>query len=279
MLGPFVEKDGIPPIDDPERVGVMSADYPEDGGRVVEVVVGNEAIAYPIGILTYHEIVNDEVGGVPVSVTYCPLCDSASVLDRRMRLDDGSEAILEFGVSGFLLNSNVVMYERTTNGLWSQVLMKGLTGPYAGKSVRHIPVSVISLRDFKRRHPKGEVQTTNTGHERDYTRNIYAERGYFSDKTSVPDRFAFDYDDRIAPKELGVGVYAGGEAYFVIADAIRDEKFTLATPKGDVVMIARDAGVEILKAPEGAHTMQTFYHSWSAFHPRTEIIPAPADSH
>jgi len=278
ILGPFVPVDGIPPIDDPDRVAAASATYPEPDGRVVAVEINGEAVAYPIGILTYHEIVNDEVGGVPVAVTYCPLCDSAAVADRRFKSEDGETMTLRFGVSGVLLNSNVVMWEKNTRGLWSQVAMRAITGPHAGRSLTYLPIRMMSLQEFQSRHPRGEVMTTNTGHRRDYTMNPYEERGYFDDKESVPAQFAFEYDERLAPKTLGLGIFADGEAIFVQADHLMGKERTIETPLGPIRATATEAGIEVLEAPTKALTMQTFYHSWSAFHSRSEIIPPPSTS-
>lgn len=280
MLAPGVPKDGIPALTDPTRVPVADADYPpDDSWRVVEVVVGGKAAAYPLRIMNYHEIVNDTLGGVPIAVTYCPLCDSVSVFDRRLPAHEGDTdakpRVLEFGVSGLLLNSNVVMYERTTMGLWSQVAMHAITGPDAGRTLTSLPVRVETLGLFKRRHPDGTVMSPKTGYEdsRDYAINPY--QRYFDSPDSVFHRF--DYDNRLPPKALGMGILAGDHAYFVRADATFDAPITVATPNGDVTVVGDEAGVRIESLPEGVRAMQTYYHSWDAFHPKTEIIPAPAD--
>ncbi len=275
ILGPFVPVDGIPPIDDPERTAAGSATFPGPGGRVVVVEINGQPVAYPIDILTYHEIVNDEVGGVPIAVTYCPLCDSAAVADRRLKDEQGETFVARFGVSGVLLNSNVVMWEKNTRGLWSQVAMKAITGPHAGQTLDYLPIKVMSLVEFQSRHPGGEIMTTNTGHRRDYTMNPYEERGYFEDKHSVPAQFAFEFDERLPAKTLGLGVFAEGESIFVQADHLKEEERTIETPLGPVRAQATKAGIEVIEAPEGVLTMQTFYHSWAAFHPRSAIIPDP----
>jgi len=280
MLAPGVPKDGIPAITDPIMVPVADATYPaQDDWRVIEVVVNGKSAAYPLRILNYHEIINDTLGGMPIAVTYCPLCDSVSVFDRRMTSDeDGDDAkprVLEFGVSGFLFNSNVVMYERGTMGLWSQVAMKALSGPDVGRSLTHLPVRVVSYGLYKRRHPGGSVMSPKTGYEdsRDYSANPY--QRYFDS----PDRVFhdFDYDDRLPPKALGMGIVAGDESFFVRADAAFETPITVETALGPVVVVGDAAGLRIETLPEGVRALQTYYHSWDAFHPGSTIVPPVAD--
>jgi len=268
---PGVWTDGIPPLTSPDRTAASGADYPDPDGRVVALEINGEAVAYPIGILNWHEIVNDQVGGEPVAVTYCPLCDSAAVARRTVQVDEDETLTFEFGVSGLLYNSNVVMYDRTHRGLWSQVAMKALTGPLAGTELDYLPVRVVEFQQFQKDHPGGQVLTRDTGHRRAYDRNPYTD--YFED----PDRVfhEFEYDDRLPAKALGLGVLAENNAYFVPADAVseRGGSYTLETPKGEVVIRATDAGMQVESAPAGVNTIQTFYHSWAAFHPKTRIRP------
>jgi len=266
-------KDGIPALTDPKRTSVDDADYPDDDARVVAVEIDGEAVAYPLGILNWHEIANDTVGGVPIAVIYCPLCDSVSVMDRRIAVEGKKDEtrVIEFGVSGLLMNSNVVMYDRGTDALWSQVYMKALTGPNAGQTLRHIPVKMMTFETFTQKHPDGKVLTTETGYNRQYSRNPY--KNYFtSDRLFME----MDFSEALPAKTLGIGIRAGDVIAFVTADAAMDESVTVNTPIGDVVIGATDAGVVVKQVPEGVHTVQTFWHSWSAFHPETKIIGADA---
>ncbi|MDY7109851.1 MAG: DUF3179 domain-containing (seleno)protein, partial [Planctomycetota bacterium] len=175
---------------------------------------------------------------------------------------------LEFGVSGLLYNSNVVMYERNTMGLWSQVYMQAITGPHAGRTLEHLPVRMMTFAQFDRQHPDGFVLTTQTGHRRDYRRNPYA--GYFrSDRLFMP----MEFSDALPAKTLGMGVRLGEYTAFVTAEAAREDPVTLQTPGGEVVITFRDnAGMFVRSAPPKARVVQTFWHSWSAFHPGTRII-------
>lgn len=271
ILSGGVTKDGIPALTDPKRIGAASATFPSLHGRVAEVVINDEAVAYPLGILNHHEIANDTVGGVPIAVIYCPLCDSVSILDRRLTVEgeDGTstEIVLEFGVSGLLYNSNVVMYERGTMGLWSQVYMKAITGPHAGRGLKHLPVRVREFRDFKREHRGGKVLSVNTGYRRNYRSNPY-QRYLAGDQ--VFHRFRFGSE--LPPKTLGMGIKVGGFTAFVPRAAAKNGAVTVETPDGPVVVSANPAGLAVDKAPESAETVQTFYHSWSAFHPDTKIV-------
>ena len=145
-------KDGIPSIDKPqfEKAGDVkgiAAKVP-----VISFSLNGDARAYPLGILMNHEIVNDRVGGVPVIITYCPLCNSSIVFDARL---DGK--ILEFGVSGKLRNSDMVMYDRNTDSWWQQFLGEGIVGEMTGKQLKMLPSRVESFERFVEKHPNGKV--------------------------------------------------------------------------------------------------------------------------
>jgi len=264
-------KDAIPAITDPKRIPGDSADYLGADDRVIVVEVNGEAVAYPFAILNWHEIVNDTVGGQPVVVVYCPLCDSASAAHRTLEVDGETET-LEFGVSGFLLYSNVVMYERTTDALWSQVAMEALTGPHAGRALEHLPARVIGFDEFIQEHPEGETLSVDTGYDREYGRSPYQQ--YF-DSDDV--YYLFEHRRDVPTKTLGMGVLAGDHAWFVPQLGAVDEPVEIKTPAGKVVVTADHHGMQAEEAPEGVRTIQTFWHSWSAFHPETEIVPAPEE--
>ena len=147
-----VPKDGIRSIDKPRFVGVSEAANLADTEPVIGLVIDGDARAYPLGVLTRHEIVNDTVGGVPVAVTYCPLCNSAVVFDRRL---DGR--VLEFGVSGFLRNSDLIMYDRQTESWWQQFVGEAIVGDLTGELLDLVPARVESFGRFRSRAPKGRV--------------------------------------------------------------------------------------------------------------------------
>ena len=202
ILSGGVPRDGIPPLDDPRFVTQDEADeYVEDQEPVIVFEGNGEAKAYPLQILTWHEIVNDEVGGIPVSVTYCPLCNSAVAFDRRL---DG--VVYDFGTSGNLRNSDLIMWDRQTESWWQQLTGEAIVGELAGKVLTFLPAALVSYGDFKLANPEGLVLSRETGHPRDYGSNPYT--GY--DK---PDSTPFLYDgaldDRLPPKERVVTVTVG----------------------------------------------------------------------
>jgi len=162
-------KDGIPAIDNPGSVSVEEADaWLEPQEPVILVQVEGDARAYPVQILMWHEIVNDTIGGVPVAVTFCPLCNTGIAFERTF---DGQ--VLDFGTTGRLRFSNLVLYDRQTETWWQQATGEGIAGEYTGRRLTFVPASLISWADFKAAHPDGKMLSRDTGHARDYGRNPY----------------------------------------------------------------------------------------------------------
>jgi hypothetical protein len=197
------------------------AGYLNPADIVVGVSLGGESRAYPLRILVWHENVNDTLGGVPVAVSYCPLCRSTLVFDRRV-----GGSVREFGISGLLWNSNVLLYDRREDGagesLWSQVHMKAVTGPAAceGLELKLLPSELTSWRDWQARHPKTTVMSRQTGHLRKYDVSPY--RAYFSnDRLMFPALQVKKKPERFLNKEPLIVVNVGDKwkAY-----AIRDIK-------------------------------------------------------
>ncbi|MCI0393891.1 MAG: DUF3179 domain-containing protein [Chloroflexi bacterium] len=185
-------RDGIPSIDDPQFISPAAAgEWLAGNEPVVALEIDGDVRAYPLQILTWHEIVNDVVGGVPVIVTFCPLCNSAVAFDRRLE----GEAY-EFGTSGLLRHSDLIMYDRTTESLWQQFTGEAIAGDLAGKRLTFLPSSLVSFADFKAAYPQGVVLSRETGYDRDYGRNPYA--GY-DNIDSTPFLFLGVPDDRLPP--------------------------------------------------------------------------------
>ena len=153
LISGGVGRDGIPPIDNPTFVSIKEASswlLPQS--PVVAFEENGDARAYPLGILTRHEIVNDVVGGTPVAVTFCPLCNSSIVFDRRV-----DDELLRFGVSGLLRHSDLVMWDDKTESLWQQFTGEGIVGEHTGRQLNFLPSLVTGFEDFTQRHPKGQV--------------------------------------------------------------------------------------------------------------------------
>lgn len=197
--------DGIPAIDKPKFVTPKEADpWLNAKEPVLALEVNGEPRAYPLQILTWHEIVNDTVGGRPVSVTYCPLCNSGIVFDRRL-----GEKTYDFGTSGMLYKSDLVMYDRQTHSLWSQMEGRAIVGDLAGSRLTMLPANTLAYGEWKRLYPGGKVLSKDTGHFRSYGRNPYD--GY-DEPSSHPFLYFDKVDRRLPPKERVAGVLIGDGA-------------------------------------------------------------------
>jgi len=189
-------KDGIPSIDAPIFASVHDSQFMSDSDTVIGLEINGEAKSYPLFILVWHEIVNDKVGGVPVSVTYCPLCYTNQVFERII---DGQE--VEFGTSGKLYNSNLLMYDRFTESYWSQAIGIAVKGELTGYQLNLVPFDVITWGDWKQIHPDTLVLTTDTGHLRSYATDPYG--NYYTEPRIM---FPVEHsDDRMHPKEVIIG--------------------------------------------------------------------------
>ena len=198
-------KDGIPAIDDPRFESIEGArSWLTDRAPVVIVVEGASARAYPIAILVWHEIVNDTVGGRPVVVTYCPLCNTALVFDRTV-----AGSMYDFGTTGNLRFSDLVMYDRQTESWWQQATGDAIVGSLTGTRLTFLPAQMASLAEFAASHPTGEVLSRETGHDRDYGLNPYA--GY-DDPAGRPFLFEGEPDRRLPPMERVVSLGEGADA-------------------------------------------------------------------
>jgi hypothetical protein len=262
-------KDDIPALTNPNVENADKVEFLSPEDRLVGITVNGESRAYPIRLLTWHEIVNDNLGSIPVAVIYCPLCDSVSVVDRRMNGET-----LDFGVSGLLYNSNVLLYDRTHHALWSQVGFEAVSGPHAGNSLRHLLFEVMAFEQWIAKYPASTVATFETNHRRDYERNPYEE--YLAgDVLKFPAKGADDR--RLRQKEPVVGVQIGNveRAYPLSRIAeMPNGQVEEDWGEGRVVIEALDGGrrLRIVEVPENALVVQTFWFAWNAFHPETTIF-------
>jgi len=212
-------RDGIPAIDDPTFIPIAETTLGPDA-EVIVVTSDDDMRAYPFAILTWHEIINDTIDGEPIVVTFCPLCGSAVVYDRT--LPNGE--ITTFGVSGALIDSNLVMFDRATESLWQQT-GGGLTGEFTGELLDLVPFQRATIKSISEKHPNARIVSTDTGYMRNYNRNPYS--GYEN-----TDEFYFPIDkfsDRFSQKEL----------MFVF----RSQKTVIAVPWKDILEIEEQAVV------------------------------------
>ena len=297
-------KDGIPSIDNPKFAPVSESQFVPDTTFVIGLDINGEKRAYPLFIMVWHEIVNDSIGGVPVAVTYCPLCFTNQVFERVI---DGKE--VEFGTSGKLYNSNLVMYDRLTDSYWSQALGVAITGELTGYELKRIPFDVISWADWKTLHPDTLVLTTETGHIRSYGVDPYGD--YYTDPRIL---FPVEHeDDRMHPKELILGFHESDvykaykqddvESAIVINDIFNNKPMMLVSLfSGDSRAFDRTVNDKVLTfdfvdnviidleskskwnydgvatsgSMEGIQLVRLpfnpgFWFQWVAFHPDTEV--------
>ena len=192
--------DGIPPIDVPRFESVEDVDWLAEQEPVLALEIEGEARAYPVQVMIWHEIVNDTVAGTPVSVTYCPLCNSAIAFDRRV-----GDRLLTFGTSGSLYQSDLVMYDRQTESLWPQIEGRAAVGVLTGTELERLPVATVPWQQFRDAHPEGWVLSRETGVDRDYGSNPY--EGY-DRPDSDPFLFNGETDGRLQPKDRVVAIDA-----------------------------------------------------------------------
>jgi hypothetical protein len=276
-------KDGIPAIDAPRFTPADEVDWLEDREPVIVVEAGGETRAYPIQILVWHEIVNDKIGGEPVAVTFCPLCNTAIVFDRRLGGD-----VLDFGTTGKLRDSDLVMYDRQTESWWQQFSGEALVGRHAGKELEQLHAEMAAWSEFRREHPSAPVLDKETGFVREYGANPYA--GYDSVDSSPLFATRGGDDDRLPPKERVVYVEAGDDAFAVPFESLAKERTVeIETGEGtltvrwrpgvasalDAATVAggRDVGAASALLDGAPHPFsEPFWFAVAAFRPDIEIV-------
>jgi len=195
-------KDGIPAVDKPSFETVVEANkWLKPKEPVILFEHKGEARAYPLQVLIWHEIANDTVAGMPVTVTFCPLCNTAIVFDRTL-----NGMVLDFGTTGRLRFSDLVMYDRQTESWWQQVTGEAIVGDLTGQRLKFLPAQIIAWDTFKAQFAQGKVLSRNTGHRRAYGENPYV--GY-DNVTSSPFLYAGPRDARLRPMERVVTVSTG----------------------------------------------------------------------
>jgi len=233
---------------------------------VVSVVAGGEAKAYPLRVLNWHEVVNDNIGGRPVAVTYCPLTASAVAYDRRL-----AGKSLSFGVSGKLYESNLLFYDRESQSLWSQLGAHAVAGPLTGSELKLVASQLVTWRQWREEHPDGLVLSLETGYARDYSRNPYSSYEH-SDSLMFP---VVPQDRRLLPKEKVLGIVVDGRPRAYPLAALEKVGNRLEERLGSrVVSVRRDplSGQAHATADgEPVVSLVTYWFAWFAFHPDTEI--------
>lgn len=269
-------RDGIPSIDNPKFRPISEETDVAGREPVIWLEVNGEARAYPLRILTWHEIVNDTIGGVPVAVTYCPLCNASIVFDRRV---DGET--LEFGTTGKLRNSDLIMYDRQTDSWWQQFTGESIAGSHLGNKLKLLPSRVTSLDQFRQANRDAQVLVPNNRLMRDYGRNPYA--GY--DSASAPFLYRGEMPDNIPPMARVVVVRTDTEPIIVSLEKVREKGheqngYQISWADGVASALDRakisdgkDVGtVRVLRSGKDVVHDVTFAFVAHAFHPEVRII-------
>lgn len=261
------QKDGIPALLNPTFVPAERAGFLQDDDRVLAFELNGEAKAYPIKILNWHEIVNDTIGGEPILISYCPLCGTGMAFDPVI---EGKR--YTFGVSGLLYKSDVLMYDHQAESLWSQIQQEAVTGPLTGTRLRLLPLVHTTWGAWRAEYPKTWVLSTDTGFQRDYTRDPY-ESYARSDRLMFP---VGDEDDRLPPKAWVLGVTLDGIARaYPFSELERGPKsFTdVLGSKRVILSYDRTSRTARIRNQEGRElpAVVAYWFAWAAFHPKTEV--------
>jgi len=258
-------RDCIPSIDSPKYVSAEEATHVVDDDLVITLSYKGQYRAYPSKILDHHEIVNDTIAGNPLAITWCPLCGSAVGIERMV-----GGKITEFGVSGVLYNSDLVLYDRATETLWDQIEAKGVVGPMTGVELTLVPVSMSRWAKWRDKHPDTLVLSADTGFEYDYTQDRYAE---YRDSTRLFMPVSAS-DERVHAKTVvfGFDLPSGSIAY---AEAVLQESgsYSHELNREEAVITLHDDGeVTMLRGDETHHPIRVFWFAWYTFHPETDLI-------
>lgn len=236
----LLKRDGIPPIDNPKFWNKELGDkvfFKHE--PVIAVAINGKAKAYPLSILTWHEIVNDRIGGVPISATYCPLCNAAIVFDRKLNFK-GKEYLLDFGVSGMLRKSDMVMWDRQTETWWQQFMGEGLVGELKGAQLNVLPSMLISYEEFFRSYPDGSVLSTETGHNKEYGKNPYV--NYDDLSNEKPRFFKEGVDPRLPAMERVININVKGIDRIYPLSVIQKKRVINDNPHNEPIVLFYQKG-------------------------------------
>lgn len=207
--------DGIPPIESPEFERASEVGYLQPQEAVVTLTINGDARAYPAQVMIWHEIVNDTIGGEPVTVTFCPLCNTAIAYHRRL-----GDRVFDFGTSGKLYNSALVMYDRQTESLWTHYTGQAIAGELTGTQLELIPMATVAFETFQAEHPDGLVLSRPAGFRRSYGSNPYVN---YDAPDGTPFLFAGEPDDRLPPQTRVLVMRHAGDAVAVVHEMLQSE--------------------------------------------------------
>ncbi len=260
-------RDGIPSINHPKFIEAKKVNYLKDSDIVIGLTRGNITRAYPTRILVWHEIVNDIIDNDPVVITYCPLCGTGMVFKRQI-----NGKLVSFGVSGLLYRSDVLMYDRKTNSLWSQLLMKAVSGTAIGTTLEWLPSEYSTWKAWRQKYPNGKVLSLETGYTRDYrSGGVYADyRSSNNIMFPVPQT-----RHELSNKELVIGVILNGKAKAYPIKSFSEKsvvKDTLAN-RSIVIRYNKTKKSHEIVDNKGKQipSVLVYWFAWQAFYPHTEL--------
>ena len=261
-------KDGIPSIDNPQFVSVEEAnEWIEDVELGMGITYKGVKRFYPFQILVWHEIVNDTIAGDPILITYCPLCGSGIAFNRKLWGD-----AVEFGTSGKLHNSNLVMYDRKTETYWQQIEGKAIVGELVGNKLVLVPIDTITYGAWKRKNPETRVLSKDTGKSRQYGRDPYG--NYYTDESLYFPVGA--EDNRLHAKAVVFGVEVNGEYAAYPESELKKGGTILDTLGGIAIRLDRDdIGIITIRKTDTNEQIayeRDFWFAWFAFHPETKLF-------
>jgi hypothetical protein len=259
-------KDGIPAINDPKFVSVGETDLGDDALGIFLDMEGNQRF-YPYAILVWHEIVNDSLGNSDVAVTFCPLCASAIVFDRKVGDDT-----LSFGVSGLLYESNLLMYDTKTESLWSQAKNEAVVGDFTGTRLTVLPLQLLSFGELKTKYPHTEVLSSDTGFSRNYEGNPYS--GYEeNDSLYFPVSVS---DERYPTKEIMFVVPLEDVSVAIPQLKLKDKQVYEFKVKDKEFTISRNGG-ELIATFDGEPSAGYYemWFSWATHHKDDGVVLDP----
>lgn len=266
-------KDGIPSIDSPRFIPVDQVSWLKGDDQVLSLSINGVTRAYPIAILNWHEIVNDNISGLPVVVSYCPLCGTGMAFSARVDAN-----VLEFGVSGLLYNSDVLLYDRQTQSLWSQLMSESVSGPMRGSKLELLALHQMTWAAWQNRYKSGHVLSRDTGHVRDYSRSPYAQ---YDDTPII--YFPIDFLSRAYhPKERVLGVEVAGKfKAYPFAELAKHggnriaDKFNGVDLEVQFDAFSRTGEIRLQAGGVPQPAVNAFWFAWYTFHPDTEVFVLP----
>lgn len=270
ILSGGLGRDGIPAIDQPKFLSAGESNFLKDQSEVLGITRNGVSKAYPIAILNWHEIVNDTFGDESIVITYCPLCGSGVAF---LAVPDDAEK--GFGVSGLLYNSDVLLYDRATESLWSQLMSKAVSGPRRGELLNAIPMVQTTWGGWRKQHPDSQILSRETGYNRDYSRDPYA-------TYTTRDRLFFPVahlDDRLPPKLRVLGIQIGQQAKaYPFSELNKTDGSVQDAVGGQAITVKYDAKSDSAAAYDGAgkllQTTTLYWFAWASFHPKTDLFKA-----